>query len=75
MESKRGWKRSDDRARAKMSAFICQYPDIPLYINFLPAKLAADGKLLAKAYPAVRKKKKWPRKTWDREKKRWVPLL
>lgn len=71
MESKRGWKRSDDRARAKMAHFVQEYPDTPLYINFVVSHVTSDGRLIAEAYKVPKKRKSSLVRSYNRNTHRW----
>lgn len=71
MESKRGWKHSDDRARMKMCAFMLTYPEIPLYINFQRARLSRDGRLLCEGYRTPQKRKITAIKTYNAKTHKW----
>lgn len=79
-ESK-GWNRSDDNFKLKLAAYLIQYPNIPIYVNWdnfisrTRAELTPGLRLMHSGVMSRIKKKKpkpYYYKTYSRELKRWV---
>lgn len=69
-ESK-GWNRSDDNFRIRLSIFIINYPHIPVYVNRELVKGNPYGRLLINMH---KRAKKALIKTWDKKAGRWVVI-
>jgi hypothetical protein len=77
-ESK-GWNKSDDNCLLKLSAYLTEYPERPIYVgweNFRIRRRAELSPGLRVLYSGIKKRK--PRrqafKTWDRGSGKYVPL-
>lgn len=77
MESK-GWNRSDDGFRLKLAAFLTEYPDTEILVNWRPVTLTPGRRLmcegLKKRTRAKQRAKRQIRRTYNRALQKWVAL-
>lgn len=69
-ESK-GWNRSDDSFRIRLSIFIINHPEIPVYVNRELVRGNPFKKLLINMHKRAKKRLV---RTYDRKAKRWVTV-